>query len=72
MGAVDWKHWLVVLLIMVLVFGSRKLRGLGEGLASSIKGFRDVMRDEPGREPGSPPPPILVEDEHGKFQRDSY
>ena len=45
MGSLSIWHWLVVLLIVVLVFGTKKLRNLGEDLGSAVKGFKEGMRD---------------------------
>ncbi|BBO59194.1 Sec-independent protein translocase subunit TatA [Mycoavidus sp. B2-EB] len=38
-------HWLIVLLIIVLVFGTKKLRNIGHDLGSAIKGFKEGMRN---------------------------
>lgn len=45
MGTFSIWHWLVVLVIVVLVFGTKKLRNLGGDLGSAIKGFKDGMKD---------------------------
>ncbi|WP_409567121.1 twin-arginine translocase TatA/TatE family subunit [Pseudomonas sp.] len=52
MGIFDWKHWIVLLAVVVLVFGTKKLKNLGGDLGESIKGFRKAMHDEPA-EPGA-------------------
>ena len=39
-------HWLIVLLVVVLVFGTKKLRNLGTDLGSAVKGFKDGMKSE--------------------------
>ncbi|MDO9320245.1 MAG: twin-arginine translocase TatA/TatE family subunit [Pseudomonas sp.] len=46
MGIFDWKHWVVILIVVVLVFGTKKLKGLGTDIGESIKGFRKAMNDE--------------------------
>ena len=46
MGIFDWKHWIVILIVVVLVFGTKKLKGLGADVGESIKGFRKAMSDE--------------------------
>lgn len=38
-------HWLIVLVIVVLIFGTGKLKNLGKDLGASIKGFKNAMRD---------------------------
>jgi sec-independent protein translocase protein TatA len=45
MGSLSWIHWLVVLLIVVLVFGTKKLKNLGSDLGGAVKGFKDGMKD---------------------------
>ncbi len=45
MGSFSVWHWLIVLLIVVLVFGTKKLKNLGGDLGGAVKGFKDGMRD---------------------------
>lgn len=40
MGVFDWKHWLVLLLVVVVLFGGKRLKSLGSDLGETIKGFR--------------------------------
>lgn len=49
MGGLSLWHWLVVLVVVVLVFGTRRLRNVGQDLGEAVKGFRKGMRD--GDEP---------------------
>ena len=46
MGIFDWKHWIVILIVVVLVFGTKKLKNLGTDVGESIKGFRKAMNDD--------------------------
>ena len=46
MGIFDWKHWIVILVVVVLVFGTKKLKNLGTDVGESIKGFRKAMNDD--------------------------
>ena len=61
MGIFDWKHWIVILVVVVLVFGTKKLKNLGSDVGESIKGFRKAMHDddkpqeEPAVQPQQPP-----------------
>ncbi|MDB5742127.1 MAG: twin-arginine translocation protein TatA/E family subunit [Polaromonas sp.] len=50
MGGFSIWHWLIVLLIVVMVFGTKKLRNMGSDLGGAVKGFKDGMKD------GSQPP----------------
>ena len=45
MGSFSIWHWLIVLLIVVLVFGTSKLKNLGRDLGSGIKGFKDGLKE---------------------------
>lgn len=51
MGSLSIWHWLIVLLIVALVFGTKKLRNIGSDLGGAVKGFKEGMRD--GEEPGA-------------------
>jgi sec-independent protein translocase protein TatA len=53
MGLFDWKHWIVILIVVVLVFGTKKLKNLGTDVGESIKGFRKAMNDDD--KPTEPP-----------------
>ncbi|GAB4465216.1 MAG: Sec-independent protein translocase subunit TatA [Burkholderiaceae bacterium] len=45
MGSFSIWHWLIVLLVIVLVFGTGKLRNLGKDLGGAIKGFKEGMKE---------------------------
>lgn len=45
MGTFSIWHWLIVLLIVVMVFGTKKLKNMGSDLGGAVKGFKDGMRD---------------------------
>lgn len=45
MGSMSIWHWLVVLVIVMLVFGTKKLRNIGEDLGGAVKGFKDGMKE---------------------------
>ena len=46
MGSFSIWHWIIVLLIVLLVFGTKKLRNIGEDLGGAVKGFKDGMKGE--------------------------
>lgn len=56
MGAFSIWHWLVVLTIVVVVFGTKKLRNVGGDLGSALKGFKDGMKDSETDDMFSTPP----------------
>ncbi len=45
MGSFSIWHWLIVLLIVVMVFGTKKLKNIGSDLGGAVKGFKDGMRE---------------------------
>lgn len=57
MGSFSIWHWLVVLLIVVLIFGTKKLKNMGSDLGGAVKGFKDGMRDGAAGagDPAAPP-----------------
>jgi len=52
MGSFSIWHWLIVLVIVMLVFGTKKLRNIGQDLGGAVKGFKDGMRDGEGNAEG--------------------
>ena len=45
MGSFSIWHWLIVLVIVLLIFGTKKLRNIGQDLGGAVKGFKDGMKD---------------------------
>ena len=59
MGSFSIWHWLIVLLVVVLIFGTKKLRNIGSDLGGAVKGFKDGMKsgdDKPGEAKAEIPP----------------
>ncbi|OGV73744.1 MAG: preprotein translocase subunit TatA [Methylophilales bacterium RIFCSPHIGHO2_02_FULL_57_10] len=46
MGSLSIWHWLIVLAVVLLVFGTKKLRNIGSDLGGAVKGFKDAVREE--------------------------
>ena len=44
MGSFSIWHWLIVLLVVVVIFGTKKLRNIGSDLGGAVKGFKDGMK----------------------------
>ncbi|MCE2910308.1 MAG: Sec-independent protein translocase subunit TatA [Burkholderiaceae bacterium] len=44
MGSFSIWHWLIVLLVVVLIFGTKKLKNIGADLGGAVKGFKDGMK----------------------------
>jgi sec-independent protein translocase protein TatA len=45
MGSFSIWHWLIVLVIVALIFGTKKLRNIGEDLGGAVKGFKKGMNE---------------------------
>jgi sec-independent protein translocase protein TatA len=61
MGTWSIWHWLVVLLIVLLVFGTKKLRNIGTDLGGAVRGFKDGIKESSANkasEGGSPSPSL--------------
>jgi sec-independent protein translocase protein TatA len=63
MGSFSIWHWLIVLLIVVMVFGTKKLKNIGGDLGGAVKGFKDGLKDggqTPAEETAAVTPPAQV------------
>jgi sec-independent protein translocase protein TatA len=59
MGVSSIWHWVIVLIIVAMVFGTKKLRNIGEDLGAAVRGFKEGMktaeeRDREGHESALP------------------
>ncbi len=45
MGGLSIWHWIIVLVVVLLVFGTKRLRNAGRDLGEAVKGFKDGMRE---------------------------
>ena len=54
MGSFSIWHWLIVLLIVVMVFGTKKLKNIGSDLGGAVKGFKDGMKSGEGEAAAAP------------------
>jgi sec-independent protein translocase protein TatA len=57
MGSFSIWHWLIVLVIVMLIFGTKKLRNMGADLGGAVRGFKDGMREGEGKD-GAPSPQV--------------
>lgn len=55
MGSFSIWHWLIVLVIVLLVFGTKKLRNIGSDLGGAVKGFKDGMKGDETKTAEIPP-----------------
>ena len=73
MGSLSVWHWLIVLLVVVLIFGTKKLRNLGTDLGSAVKGFKDGMKSEEDKsaQPKAEIPPSTGQTIEGEARKES-
>ncbi len=60
MGSFSIWHWLIVLLIIVLIFGTKKLRNIGQDLGGAVKGFKDGIKEGTSEKSADTAPPQQV------------
>jgi sec-independent protein translocase protein TatA len=58
MGGFSIWHWLIVLVIVMLVFGTKKLRNMGADLGGAVRGFKDGMREGGDKAPEGAAPQV--------------
>ena len=46
MGSFSITHWLILLVVVVVIFGTSKLRNAGKDLGGAVKGFKEAVKDE--------------------------
>ena len=74
MGGLSIWHWLIVLLVVVLIFGTKKLRNMGADLGGAVKGFKEGMKssDDPATPatPAEPPAQVAGRTIEGEVKKD--
>ena len=62
MGSFSIWHWLIVLLVVVVIFGTKKLRNIGSDLGGAVRGFKEGMKgaDEAADAANAPPPQVTT------------
>ena len=46
MGSLSIMHWLILLVVVVIIFGTSKLKNAGKDLGSAVKGFKEAVKEE--------------------------
>ena len=57
MGSFSIWHWLIVLLVVVVIFGTKKLRNIGSDLGGAVRGFKEGMKGANESEAEAPAAP---------------
>ena len=73
MGGLSIWHWLIVLLVVVLIFGTKKLRNIGQDLGGAVKGFKEGMKSADGEPaaPAEPPSQVTGRTIEGEVRQES-
>lgn len=69
MGSLSIWHWLIVLVIVMLIFGTKKLRNIGADLGGAVRGFKEGMRD--GERAAETPPQVTGKTVEGEVHAKS-
>lgn len=54
MGSFSITHWLILLVVVVVVFGTAKLKNAGKDLGAAVKGFKDAVKDKDAEDKTNP------------------
>jgi sec-independent protein translocase protein TatA len=55
MGSTSWIHWVILLVVVVLIFGTKKLGNMGGDIGKAVKGFKDGVKGSDDDKPSVPP-----------------
>ncbi len=55
MGSTSWVHWVILLVVVVLIFGTKKLGNMGGDIGKAVKGFKDGVKGADDDKPAAPP-----------------
>lgn len=64
MGTGSWLHWAILLVVVILIFGTKKLGNVGSDIGKAVKGFKDGIKGEDDKPapPAAPAAPQQVAD----------
>ncbi|MGV7208279.1 Sec-independent protein translocase subunit TatA [Oxalobacteraceae bacterium A2-2] len=54
MGTGSWLHWAILLVVVILIFGTKKLGNVGSDIGKAVKGFKDGIKGEEDKSPAAP------------------
>jgi sec-independent protein translocase protein TatA len=72
MGTFSIWHWIIVLLVVVLIFGTKKLRNIGADLGTAVRGFKEGMKSEEGAQPKGEIPPSAGQTFEGEVRKETH
>ena len=71
MGTWGIGHWVILLVIVLVIFGTKKLRNIGADLGGAVRGFKDGVREsgaDKTAEPGTPAPQVTGKTVEGEVK----
>jgi sec-independent protein translocase protein TatA len=68
MGSLSIWHWLIVLVIVMLIFGTKKLRNIDADLGGAVRGFKDGMREGSENPADAPAPQVTGKTVEGEVR----
>lgn len=68
MGGLSIWHWLIVLVIVMLIFGTKKLRNMGADLGGAVRGFKEGMREGTAEKPAEAAPQVTGKTVEGEVR----
>jgi len=71
MGSFSIWHWLIVLLVVLLIFGTKKLRNMGSDLGGAVKGFKEGMKSDDDKSAKTEIPPTPGQTIEGEAKKES-
>ena len=71
MGTWGIGHWIILLVIVLVIFGTKKLRNIGADLGGAVKGFKDGMKHEEDKTPKTEIPPTAGQTIEGEARKET-
>ena len=71
MGSFSIWHWLIVLVIVLVIFGTKKLKNMGSDLGSAVKGFKDGMKSSEEPSAAATPPQVTGQTIDAEVKKES-
>jgi sec-independent protein translocase protein TatA len=61
MGSTSWVHWAILLVVVILIFGTKKLGNMGSDIGKAVKGFKDGVKGGEEDKPAAPAAPGTID-----------
>ena len=61
MGSTSWVHWAILLVVVILIFVTKKLGNMGSDIGKAVKGFKDGVKGGEEDKPAAPVAPSTID-----------